>query len=96
VRTFVSRPIEPTGDGFITPAAGNEPPVPRAFLWGDRTLVITAVLRTWRSTKSDRGDAYLKRHWFELQTAAGQRIEVYYDRESRRGASPWWLYTIEE
>ncbi|MGA8098227.1 MAG: DUF6504 family protein [Candidatus Cybelea sp.] len=96
MRKFVSRPIEPTGDGFITPAAGNEPPVPCAFLWGDRTLLITTVLRRWRSTKNDRGDAYLKRHWFELQTADGEKVQVYYDRESRRTSSAWWLYTIEE
>lgn len=94
IRKFVGSPLAPAGDGFITPAAGNEPPVPRAFLWDNRTLVITTVLRSWRSTKTDRGDAYLKRHWFELQTASGEEIEVYYDRESRRGAARWWLYTI--
>jgi hypothetical protein len=66
------------------------------FLWRERTLPIAAVLRSWRSTKTDRGDAYLKRHWFELQTAQGHKIEVYYDREARRGAPQWWLYTIDE
>jgi hypothetical protein len=59
-------------------------------------LSIVAVLRRWRSTKSDRGDAYLKRHWFELETDNGARIEVYFDREGRRGAPQWWLYTIDE
>ena len=96
MRKFVSGPIEPAGDGFITAASGNEPPVPRAFRWGARVLSIGAVLRSWRSTKTDRGDAYLKRHWFELETQSGGKIEVYYDRQSRRGASQWWLYTIEE
>jgi len=96
MRTFVSRPIAPAGEGFITPATGSEPPVPRAFIWDGRTLVITAVLRSWRSSKGDRGDNYLKRHWFELETSDGARIEVYYDRETRRGASAWWLYTISE
>jgi len=95
VRTFVSRPIAPAGDGFITEASGGEPPVPRAFIWDGRTLVIAAVLRSWRSSKTDRGDKYLKRHWFELETSDGATIEVYYDRESRRGASPWHLYTIK-
>ena len=85
----------PTGDGFATPATGSDPPVPRAFLWGRRTLLIAEVLRTWRSTKTDRGDTYLKRHWFEIRTACGRTIEVYYDRQSRRGASQWWLYTID-
>jgi Family of unknown function (DUF6504) len=96
VRRFVSRPLAPAGDGFITPPSGNEPPVPRAFLWEGRRLVVSSVLRTWRSTKTDRGDAYLKRHWFELQTEDGARVEVYYDREARRGAPAWWLYAIEE
>jgi Family of unknown function (DUF6504) len=96
MRKFVSQPLVPKGDGFLTAAGGSEPPVPSAFLWADRTLVITAVLRTWRSTKTDRGDAYLKRHWFELETACGQKIEVYYDRQSQRGGSQWWLYTIDE
>lgn len=86
----------PTGEGFVTPATGSEPPVPRAFVWEGRTLSIGAVLRSWRSTKTDRGDAYLKRHWFELETTGGEKIEIYYDRDTRRGASQWWLYTIEE
>ena len=96
MRRFVSRPIAPAGDGFITEASGSEPPVPSAFVWQGRTLEIRAVLRSWRSTKGDRGDNYLKRHWFELETHDGARIEVYYDRESRRGAAPWWLYTISQ
>jgi hypothetical protein len=95
VRKFVSRPITPSGHGFITEANGSEPPVPRAFVWDGRTLAIAAVLRSWRSTKGDRGDNYLKRHWFELETSDGATIEVYYDREACRGSSPWWLYTIQ-
>jgi len=74
LKKFVSRPVASAGDGFITPANGSEPPVPRAFLWEDRTLPVTELLRSWRSTKTDRGDAYLKRHWsshpfFDLQRA---------------------------
>lgn len=95
-RRFVSRPIAPAGEGFITEASGSEPPVPSAFAWEGRTLEISAVLRSWRSSKGDRGDNYLKRHWYELETRDGARIEVYYDREARRGAAPWWLYTISE
>jgi Family of unknown function (DUF6504) len=92
----VSRPLVPAGAGFVTAASGNEPPVPATFLYDGRTLSIAAVVRTWRSTKADRGDAYLKRHWFELETKTGARLEVYFDREARRGASRWWLYTIDD
>jgi hypothetical protein len=94
MRAFVGQSIAPAGDGFITPASGREPPVPRAFRWNDRTFDVSAVLRSWRSTKTDRGDAYLKRHWFELETTSGERLEVYFDRESRRGAPRWWLYSL--
>jgi hypothetical protein len=96
MRKFVSRPILPTAEGFLTASSGGDPPVPRAFLWDGRTLAIAAVLRSWRSTKTDRGDVYLKRHWFELRTSSGQTIEVYYDREARRGTPQWWLYVIDE
>jgi hypothetical protein len=96
VRKFVSRPLKPAGAEFLSSAAGNGPPVPRAFTWGGRTLKIAGVLRTWRSTKTDRGDSYLKRHWYELETEDGARIEVYYDREAHRGAAQWWLYVIDE
>jgi hypothetical protein len=96
VKKFVSRPLVPIREEFLTAASGNEPPVPRAFRWEDRTLEIIAVVRTWRSTKTDRGDTYLKRHWFELKTADGRKIEVYFDREARRGSARWWLYTIDE
>lgn len=96
MRKFVSRPISPTGEGFITPATGGEPPVPLSFIFNGRTFEISAIVRSWRSSKRDRGDNYLKRHWFELETKDGATIEVYYDRETRRGASAWWLYTITE
>ena len=94
MRRFVSRPIAPSGDGFLTAADGNAPPVPQAFAWEGGMLRVAAIVRTWRTTKTDRGDAYLKRHWFELRTQDGAILEVYYDRQARRGASQWWLYTI--
>lgn len=96
MRRFVSRPIAPSGEGFITPADGSEPPLPNAFLFEGRELVIAAVLRSWRSTKTDRGDAYLKRHWFEVETTSGETAEIYFDREARRGSPKWWLFTIDE
>ena len=92
----MSRPLESAGDGFVTAATGSEPPVPQAFVWDGRTLKVASVLRSWRSTKNDRGDTYLKRHWFELRTDDGARLEVYYDREARRGTAQWWLFTIDE
>jgi hypothetical protein len=95
-RRFVGRPLTPGGEGYVTAASGSEPPIPRAFLWEARKLVVADVLRCWRGTHDDRGDTYLKRHWFDLRTEDGARIEVYYDREAHRGGAQWWLYTIDE
>ena len=94
MRRFVSAPLSPAADGFLTEADGSAPPVPRAFSWKEGEFHVTSVLRSWRSSKTDRGDKYLKRHWFALQTEEGPVIEVYYDREARRGTSQWWLYTV--
>jgi hypothetical protein len=92
--SFVSAPIQPAGDALVTPAADGEPPLPAAFIWKAETLAVATLLRTWRSTKDDRGDTYLKRHWFEFETPDGSRAVVYFDRGAKRGAARWWLYTI--
>lgn len=95
-RTFVSEPVEP-GGAFVDSAAlsQGEPPLPTSFRWRDDELAVRRVVRTWRSTKVDRGDAYLARHWFEVETADGRIAVFYFDRKARAGTARWWLYTIE-
>lgn len=88
---FVSEPIQPVGGA--TPA-NNEPGLPEAFRWRDEMLEIKAVRKTWRSTREDRGDIYLKRHWFEFETPDNRIATIYYDRAAKRGQPHWWLYTI--
>ena len=73
---------------------GGEPSLPAAFRWKDQELVVRSLLRTWRGTKVDRGDTYLKRHWYEFETSEGRRAVVYFDRQAKRGAPRWWLYSI--
>jgi hypothetical protein len=75
------------------PARG-EPALPRAFRWHDEELTVTNVTRRWRSTKDDRGDTYLKRHWYEVRLVDGRSAVIYFDRGARRGTPRWWLYTI--
>lgn len=72
----------------------GEPSLPPAFEWDGTDLVVGEVRKTWRSLKDDRGDTYLKRHWFEFETADGRIAVVYFDRGARRGQPRWWLYTI--
>jgi hypothetical protein len=92
---FISEPIRPVGDAVSTPA-NNEPALPAAFEWRDEKLEVKATRKTWRTTKTDRGDVYLKRHWYEFETADGRVATVYYDRAAKRGTSPWSLYSIED
>jgi hypothetical protein len=64
---FVGKPIVPEGGGFGVDALGRfEPVLPRIFRFGEELLTVSVVQRSWRSTKDDRGDTYLKRHWFQF------------------------------
>jgi hypothetical protein len=90
---FVSGPLEQCCGG---PPLLNEPQLPAAFRWRDQTLQVKNVRARKRSTKVDRGDTYLKRHWFEFDTTDGRIAVVYYDRGSKRGSPHWWLYSIED
>ncbi|MFN2459517.1 MAG: DUF6504 family protein [Candidatus Velthaea sp.] len=56
----------------------------------------SAMTRARRSTRTDHGDVYLARHWYEIECADGRRAVVYFDRQARAGAARWWLYTLEE
>lgn len=88
---FVSEPIEPLSSGTADP---HQPSLPAAFRWREETLEVITPLSTRRTTKVDRGDTYLKRHWFEFETADGRIATVYYDRAAKRGQARWWLYSL--
>lgn len=92
---FVSEAITPEADSFdASPLGRGEPALPAAFAWRGERLPVERILRQWRSTKDDRGDTYLKRHWYEFETTAGRRAVVYFERHARRNEARWWLYTI--
>jgi hypothetical protein len=74
----------------------GEPPLPSAFRWGSDDLPVVEVLATRRSTKNDRGDDYLAKHWYEFRTSGDRRAVVYFDRKARTGRPRWWLYSITE
>lgn len=92
---LISEAILPEADSFDTaPLGRGEPSLPAAFVWRGEPLPVKCVLRTWRSTKDDRGETYLKRHWFEFVTSGNRRASVYFERHPRRHEARWWLYTI--
>lgn len=94
--TFISKPIVPVGGAFdVAVMSQGEPSLPGAFRFGDDVLTIAVVRRSWRTTKDDRGDTYLKRHWYEIITQDGRTAVLYFDRGAKRGHSRWYLYTLE-
>jgi hypothetical protein len=91
---FVGKPLVPEGALEVAALSHGEPSLPPAFILDDERLEVRALRRTWRSTKEDRGDVYLKKHWFEFETTDGRIAVVYFDRGARKGAPRWWLYTL--
>ena len=94
---FVSAPL--THGAELFDAAGTsrgEPPVPLRYEWRDGTFTIAEIVRTWRSTNTDRGDTYLARHWYEVRALDGRTAVIYFDRKARASQPRWWLYTITE
>ena len=79
-----------------TALSRGEPPLPDWFHAGSDAFPVLELISTWRSTKDDRGDAYLARHWYEFRTAGDRRAVVYFDRKARRGRPRWWLYSITD
>ena len=92
---FVSEPLR-AGETFLASAAlsQGEPPLPCRFHWRDEEIVVGEIVATRRSTKDDRGDTYLARHWYDVRLADGREATIYFDRKARRGTPRWWLYSI--
>jgi len=84
------------GYDFLGALSHGEPPLPSAFLWKDTWLHVRAVVKTWRSLNTDRGDDYLAKHWYEVCLDGDGRAVIYFDRKARVGRPRWWLYTIED
>jgi Family of unknown function (DUF6504) len=92
-RRFVSEPLEPLG---VAVDSRGTPELPPVFRWGERELQVGEVTQTRRGTKVDRGDTYLKRHYFDFRTPDGALVTVYFERQAKRGAPRWWLFSLEE
>ncbi len=94
------RPVTETIDA--TRMAAGEPGLPQEFRWRGGTLRVAEVLRTWRETgpcHHGSGEAYARKHWFEVVTGTGSRARLYFERQARgRGkeAARWWLFSLEE
>jgi hypothetical protein len=95
---FVSEPIDPLPGTFDTTAmARGEAGLPREFDWRGIRHTVLRVLSTWKSSTPDRGEMYLRRHWFEVETTSGTRMTLYCERQvsrPKKAKSRWFLYTL--
>jgi hypothetical protein len=95
---FVSEPIEPKAGSFAAAAmARGEPGLPAEFTWRGTRYVVARLLSTWKTSTPDRGELYLRRHWYRIETTTGEEIVLYCDRQARKSQhskARWWLYTI--
>lgn len=98
---FVSATIQPIV-GTIDPVrmSTGEPGLPRHFRWGSQTIRIMRVLKTWRESgpcHHGSGERYIRKHWFEIVTDAGDTMKIYFERRarSRQIKHRWRLFTID-
>lgn len=99
---FISEAIKPVLDMVDTQSlSAGTPGLPKEFIWRKERVLITAVLRTWRTTGPCRhgsDEQYARKHWFEVMTAQQGTMKIYFDRTTlgRTKERGWWLYTINK
>jgi uncharacterized protein DUF6504 len=101
-RTFVSEPLIPEpGTGSVDAMARGEPGLPRAFIWRGRRFEVARVLESGKAHGEDRGDVYVRKHWYDVETTTGEKMRIYFDRNPGPGRAKslerrWWVYWVEE
>ena len=101
---FVSEPIKPlTETADTSRMAIGEPGLPQNFVWRGRTIIVTAVLRSWRETGKCRygsPEMHVREHWYEVATESDGIMKLYFERQPRLGqkgkGTRWWLFSIRE
>lgn len=102
MKRFVGEALQPVKETFDAGrmAAGG-PGLPCEFLWRGSRVGVARVLNEWRETAPCRhgsGERYVSKHWFEIQTEAGETMKLYFERRARGRAlsARWWLFSVEE
>jgi hypothetical protein len=100
---FVGEPVEPVpGTGDAHRASRGSPGLPQRFRWRGTEYEVAEVLKTWRETGAmkgsprGRGEQYVRKHWFTVRTASGDRMTLYFERQARRARDRkrrWWLFS---
>ena len=94
---FVSERIAPEPGYFdIAALARGEPAVPRAFVWRGQRFDVARTHASRRAMGEDRGDTYVRRHYYDIETTDALRMSLYFERNpsDRSKRKAWWLYTV--
>lgn len=96
--SFISEAVVPEPGSFDAAAMSRgEPGLPRVFTWRNHRFEVARVASTWKTSTRERGELYLRRHWFEVLTATGERMTLYCERQTKNRKQPrarWWLYKL--
>ena len=97
---FISEALTPVVSTSDTARmAVGEPGLPQQFEWRGQTIEVAAVLGTWRESSpchNGSGERYVRKHWYEIETADRATMKIYFERQARGGpkAPRWWLFSI--
>jgi hypothetical protein len=95
---FVSEPIVPVVGTFDSVAMSRgEPGLPGGFSWRSHPYQVARLMSKWKSTGTDRGEVYLRRHWFRIETTTGEHMTLYCQRQTKNPKKPkarWWVYSV--
>ena len=94
---FISERITPEAGTFdVATMSRGEPSLPGAFTWRDHRYHVARTLATRRQMGEDRGDHYVRRHYYDIETTDALRMTLYFERNpsSHSKRKEWWLYTL--
>lgn len=70
--------------------------MPTAFVWRGQRYDVKHAEASKRVTGTDRGDTYVRRHYYDVETSDALRMSLYFERNPSDRSKPkaWWLYTF--
>ena len=75
----------------------GEPGLPTRFRWRGVEYRVAGVEQAWKTSTPDRGEMYLRRHWFRVRCESGEAMTLYCERQARsrgRAKARWWVYSV--
>ena len=99
---FISEKLRPIRGTMDTARmVSGQPGLPKKFLWRGTTIKVEKVLRQWRETglcRHGSGEVYLRKYWYEVQTACGKLMKLYFLKPSQGNSNEtgWRLFSLKE